>query len=283
MRISVSVGEYAKTPYYVPRIERSVYCMEELCYCIREDAFLLDLTFLNDGLLDWIERECGLRDLARALYPLVHKQGSLSSFAVMILQYVGLYDNEVIREVEQVLKQAAGLSAIERRKSQIDHLVRKKMYPLALKNYDALLQKWQEQDAEGKPLPAVSCLAAIWHNKGVAFAGLMRYDNAAECFLKACELEAGNGSYVDYLAAMRMQLKEKEYIDLVAEHGVLHTDSMELENRFEQAVTEWKQQPDYLRLNSRQELRVRDRQKYLEESERLIQALKDSYRSTVGV
>ena len=58
MRISVSVGEYAKTPYYVPGIERSVYCMEELCYCIREDAFLLDLTFLNDGLLDWIEREC---------------------------------------------------------------------------------------------------------------------------------------------------------------------------------------------------------------------------------
>ena len=108
MRISVSVGEYAKTPYYVPGIERSVYCMEELCYCIREDAFLLDLTFLNDGLLDWIERECGLRDLARALYPLVHKQGSLSSFAVMILQYVGLYDNEVIREVEQVLKQEIG-------------------------------------------------------------------------------------------------------------------------------------------------------------------------------
>ncbi len=283
MRISVSVGEYAKTPYYVPGIERSVYCMEELCYCIKEDAFLLDLTFLNDALLDWIEQECGLRELAKALYPLVHKQGSLSSFAVAILQYVGLYDKNVIHETEQVLKQAAGLSAIERRKSQIDHMVKKKKYTLALKNYDALLQKWQEQDAEGKPLPAVSCLAAIWHNKGVAFAGLMRYDNAAECFLKACELEAGAGSYVDYLAAMRMQLKEKEYIDLVTEHGVLHNDSMELEKRFEQVITEWEQQPDYLRLNNRQELRVRDRQKYLEENERLIQALKDSYRSTVGV
>ena len=160
---------------------------------------------------------------------------------------------------------------------------RKKKYTLALKNYDALLQKWQEQDAEGKTLPAVSCLAAIWHNKGVAFAGLMRYDNAAECFLKACELEAGTGSYVDYLAAMRMQLNEKEYIDLVAEHGVLHNDSMKLEKRFEQVMGEWEQQPDYLRLSNRQELRVRDRQKYLEENERLLQALKDSYRSTVGV
>lgn len=196
MRISVSVGEYAKTPYYVPGIERNVYCMEELCYCIKEDAFLLDLTFLNDDLLDWIEGECGLKELAKALFPLVHKQGSLSSFAVTILQYVGLYDSDTIKQTEQVLKQAAGLSAIERRKTQIDHMVRKKMYLMALNGYDALLQKWQEQDAQGAPLPAVSCLAAIWHNKGVAYAGMMRYDRAAECFLKACELEPEGGRYV---------------------------------------------------------------------------------------
>lgn len=283
MRISVSVGEYAKIPYHVPGIERKVYCVEELCYCIREDAFLLDLTFLDDELLDWIEQECGLKDLAQALYPLVHKQGSLSSFAVTILQYVGLYSQDVIHETEQVLKQAAGLSAIEKRKTQIDHLVRKKKYVLALNGYDGLLQKWQEQEAAGNPLPAVSCLASIWHNKGVAFAGLMRYDNAAECFLKACELEAGAGSYKDYLAAMRMQLDEKEYMDLVSEHKVLHSDSMELEKKLDQFMAEWKQQPDYMRLCSRQELRVNDRQKYLEENERLVQALKDSYRRTVGV
>jgi len=283
MRISVSVGEYAKKPYFVPGIERNVYCMEELCYCMKEDGFLLDLSFLNDGLLTWIEQECGLRELAKALYPLVHKQGSLSSFAVMILQYVGLYDSGTVHEIEQALKQAAGLSAIERRKTQIDHMVRKKKYEAALKGYDALLQKWREQDAGGEPLPAQSFLAAIWHNKGVAYAGLMRYDRAAECFLREQELEGGAGGCLDYLAALRMHFEEKEYVDFVSEHQELYHESLELEKKLEQAEADWEQQPECLRLRSRRERGVSDREKYLEEGDRLVQALKDSYRRTVGV
>ncbi len=283
MRLSVSVGKYAKAPYTVPGIERKVYCMEELCYCIREDAFLLDLSFLNDGLLDWIEKECGLKDLAKALYPLVHKQGSLSSFAVAILQYVGLYDSGAILETEQVLKQAAGLSAIERRKTQVDYLVRKKQYALALDGYDALLKKWKEQDAQGGALPAQSCRAAIWHNMGGAYGGMMRYDRAAECFLKACELDGETGEYEYYLAAMRMQLTEKEYVDLVAEHEVLCSSSLKLEETWNRAMAEWEQQPECLRMRRRRELLAGDGQKYLEENERLIQALKDSYRRMVGV
>lgn len=283
MRLSVSVGKYAKVPYTVPGIERKVYCMEELCYCIREDAFLLDLSFLNDGLLDWIEKECGLKDLAKALYPLVHKQGSLSSFAVAILQYVGLYDSGAVLETEQVLKQAAGLSAIERRKTQVDYLVKKKQYALALDGYDALLKKWGEQDAQGGALPAPSCLSAIWHNMGVAYAGMMRYDRAAECFLKSCELDGEAGDYKDYLAAMRMQLTEKEYVDLVAEHEVLCNPSLQLEDAWKRSMAEWEQQPDCLRTRRRGELLAGERQKYLEESERLVQALKDSYRRMVGV
>ncbi len=281
MRVSVSVGEYAKIPYCVPGLERNVYCVEELCYCIKESAFLLDLSLLNDGLLDWLERECGLKELAKALYPLVHKQGSLSSFAVTILQYAGFYDRETVREVEKVLKQAAGLSAIERRKTQIDYLVTKKKYESALKGYDALLQKWMEQDAQGAVMPAACTLAAIWHNKGAAFAGLMRYDQAAECFRHAYELGGGPDSCVSYLAAMRMQLSEQEYEDFMAEHGDMIQDNVLMKEKWERLTAEWEQKPDCLRLNNRSRLRERDRQKYMEETERLVQALKDNYRRTI--
>ena len=63
-----------------------VYCMEELCCCMKENAFLLDLSLLNDELPDWIEQECGLRELAKALHFMVHKQGSLSGFVTTILR-----------------------------------------------------------------------------------------------------------------------------------------------------------------------------------------------------
>lgn len=280
MRVSVSVGCYAEKPYRIPGLEVDVYSMEELCYCIRENAFLLDPSFLSDGLLGWIEEECGLRELARSLHPLVHKKGTLSEFASAILSYVGFYDQETVRETVQVLKQGAGLDAIERRKRQIDYLVRNKRYKSAISGYDALLDRWQEQESRGEGMPAAGCLAKIWHNKGVAFAGLMLYDRAAECFRKTYELEQKEDYCMSYLAARRMLLSEREYVAFTSEHKELYQYTMRLEKQMERYVREWEQHPDYLRLYNRRELRSGgDVQSYYEDSQRLTQALKDSYRN----
>lgn len=279
MRVSVCVGNYAKTPYCVPGLEINVCCMEELCYCMKENAFMLDMSLMDDGLIEWIEQECGLKELAGALYPLIHKQGSLSGFAVMILEYVGFYDSETIREVEQVLKQGAGLSSIEKRKSQIDYLVRKKKYAAALYGYDLLLKRWEEQETEGAVLPAVSCLAAILHNKGVAFAGMMQYDMAADFFMLAYERDKREEYYIDYLAAKRMRLSENEYVALAAGAPEMYQHTLELEKKVERFSEEWEQQPEYLQLYNRREHRTGgDGKKYYEENERMIQLLKDNYR-----
>lgn len=283
MRVSVCVGNYAKTPYCVPGLEMNVYCMEELCYCMKENAFLLDLSLMNDRLLQWIEQECGLKELAKALHPLVHRQGSLSSFVSMLMEYTGLYGSNVIREVEQMLKQGAGLSQIERRKSQVDYLVRKKKYMAAVREYDGLLARWKEQETSGEPLPAVSCLSAILHNKGVALTGMMLYERAAECFLAAYNADGSEDCYRDYLAAKRMILSESEYVSFAAEQAAAYGQTLALEKDMERLLEEWEQQPEYLLLNSRRENRNGgDRQRYHEESERLIRAMKDSYRSSVS-
>lgn len=279
MRISICVGNYAKVPYRIPELEVNVFSMEELCYCIKENAFLLDLSLLDDRLLNWIERECGLRDLAQKLHPLVHRRGMLSEFAVTILRYVGFYDEETVAETERVLKQGAGLNGLERRKNQVDYLVRKKKYKPALRGYDELLQNWRQEEGEGGDSPAApEFLARIWHNKGVAYAGLMLYEEAAECFGHAYEL-TGSGEYcIDYLAAKRMLLSEEEYVALTGGYGEWHSQILELEKQYKTAAGEWEQQPDYLRLYNRRELRSRDRQKYQEENQRLLKALKSSYR-----
>ena len=282
MHVSACVGNYATTPYCMPGLGINVYSMEELSYCLQENAFLLDFSVMNDSLLDWIDRECGLRELAKALYPLVHKKGSLSAFVVNLMNFVGLYDEQQVAEVEQVLKKGAGLSSIEKKKSQIDYLVRKKKYSAAIRGYDSLIDKWQEQEAEGKLLPAVSCLADILHNKGVALTGLMIYDKAAEFFLKAYETDAREDYYRDYLAAKRMELTESEYVAFAAEDTEGYGLALELEKDVEQLVREWEQQPEYLRLNSRRELRTgENKQRYYDESEQLTQTLKESYRRSV--
>lgn len=283
MGASVCVGNYALTPYCVPGIEINVYCMEELCFILKENAFLLDFSVMEDGLLDWIEKECGLRELAKALHPMIHKQGSLSAFVTVILNYVGLYDKAVVEETEQVLKQGAGLSSVEKKKSQVDYLVKKKKYHVAVKAYDNLIRKWQENVEAGEPLPAAECLALIWHNKGVALAGLMIYERAAECFLKAYELEERRDFYRDYLAAKRMVLTESEYVSFAADNPEGYELTLELEKDMERLTDEWEKQPEYLRLYHHRELRSGDgKQKYYEENERLTQTLKDGYRKSMA-
>lgn len=282
MRVSISVGEYSENPYFVAGLEMPVYCVEELCYCIKENAFLLDAGFMNDSLVDWLENKCGLKDLAKMLYPMVHKQGSLSTFVCAIMEYTGLYESAVIRSVEQVLRTGAGLTGIAKRKSQVDYLAGRKKYASAIRGYDSLLAKWQEQEKEGKELPAASDRAAILHNKGVALAGLMFYAQAAECFQEAYETEKLPRYRMDFLAAKRMELSPEEYVAFAAEQTEDYLNTLELEKTMERLKGDWEEQEEYRRLCTRREWRMsRERQHYYDENERLTQALKESYREFV--
>ena len=281
MRASVCVGNYAKTPYCIVGLEIPVYSMEELCHCIKENAFLLDTSLMNDVLLDWIDRECGLRELAKALHPLVHKKGSLSDFVMMLMKYTGFFSQQVMEDVDRVLKQGAGLSNIEKRKSQIDYMVKKKKYVAALRGYDYLLTKWQEGNTE-EVLPAADVKAAILHNKGVAYAGLMLYSQAAEAFLEAFKQDKKNEYMQAYLAAKRMELPESEYIAFAARMPECYNDTLALEKKLDWLKEVWQQQEDYQYLMQRDMWREgEDKQKYYEENDRVTQALKVGYRMNV--
>ena len=283
MRISICVGKYAAVPYCVPGLELSVYCIEELCYCIRENAFLIDASLMNDDLVNWIDKDCGLTDLAKELYPMVHKKGSLSSFVTMILEFTGLYDGTVTGEVEQTLKKGAGLSGIEKRKSQIDYLVKKKKYGAAIRGYEELLSQWQETLKEGGELPAGKVRSGILHNKGVPFAVLMLYAQAAECFLEAYGIEKDSRMYEDYLAAKRMELAEEAYIAFAAENPQGYEAALKLEQKMEELKKNWRLQPEFLRLQERKGFREDgEMQKYCEDNEQIAQALKSSYRISAG-
>lgn len=167
MKASLCVGEYCETAYNIEELEIRVYCMEELCYCLKENAFLLDMSIMNDKLVDWIGEECRVRELAKQLYPMVHKQGSLSVFVLTILQYVGIYGEEELQAVAQVLKQGSGLSNLEKRKSQIDYMVEKENMPRPFADMICYWRPgviWREKEESFRPEKSGrrSCIIKAW-------------------------------------------------------------------------------------------------------------------------
>lgn len=283
MRLSACVGEYAKTPYEIVNLECRVYCIEELCYALKENAFLLDTTIMNDGLVNWIDSECGLKDLARELHPLVHRQGSLSAFVATIQEYVGMYNAETIRIMTQILKFGAGLTNIEKRKKQIDYLVTRKKYVAALRSYDILLYQWEELEREGKEVPGKEVQAAIIHNKAVVYARMMLYEQAAEEFMRAYQLAGDEADFESYLAAKRIRMDDREYVAFAATYPERHEQTLELEKKMDALRASFEEQPGYELLERRRNWRMgSEKQRYYEDNEELTRNLKNGYRNCVS-
>ena len=66
----------AKQPYEVSRIHCRIYTLEELCYYLSNNLYLIDYTIVNERLCDWIEAELGLLRLAEQLRTMLQKHSS---------------------------------------------------------------------------------------------------------------------------------------------------------------------------------------------------------------
>lgn len=275
----VCVGEYAEHPYVLSKLGVQVYCLEELAYCLKENAFLLDQRIMEDGLLRFLEKDCGLPGLAQVLHPMVHQQGALSGFVSQILQYTGIYDGETIRQVEERLRAGSGLSDYEKQKLQIDHLTEQRRYEEALKAYEELLSSIREnQEMEVPVLREMT--AGILHNEGVIQIRRRFYEQAAELLYQAWEASGKQEDYfADYLAAKRLELPERDYVALAAEYPDEYQIFLQLEQNIETADKSYRETPQYRQLMQLRSLRERgEMDEYGQEIDRILQTLKDDYR-----
>lgn len=274
-RVLLLCGHDATTPYRFANPDVHVYCVEELCYVLKQNAFLLDADIMDKTLVQWLDQECGLHELANALYPMIHKKGTVSAFVLTILEYVGIYDSEELKEVENLLKQGANLSAYEKYKTRIDRIVAGGRYADAIEEYDKLLETLPDMELEIR--------AKVLHNKAVALANLFLYDKAAMFFKESFDMHPLPETMIEYLASMRMQLEEEDYLAHVAEMPEVYEESLELERRVEALSANWEEEIERQRLlQMKQWKQDGDRAKYYQEADRILQALKHSYRYSIG-
>lgn len=270
-RLTEPVGRYAEHPYYIAQTDTSVYCVEELCFTLCQNTFLLDRGLLDLNLAKWLEEECGLRELARPLYGLINQNGSPSAFVGIILEYTHYGSEKKRQETEELLRVSADMDVSARRKHFADYLVGNGRYAQAIMEYEKVLEE----------IPSMNYVmrSELLHNKGVAFCRLFSFAEAAEAFLSAYqENPAFEEAAFCYLTALRLSLPEEDYITFIADHPMWHEQSLEVEKRLEKSRIE------YENSDARRELagvlERRDTEYYRAVSEKLTQMQKD-YRKMV--
>ena len=251
-RVLLCIGKQAEKPYFFDKTCQNIYAIEELCYVLGENAYLLDEEIVDRDLAKWIDEECGLADLARNLYLLVNQKSSAAAFVGTILGYTGYFSKEKTVQIENVLKSGRHLSLYEKRKAKADYLVKRGKYTLAIVEYDSLIKELMDKDKQ--------LLAKVIHNKATALTGLFN-----------C-----------YFAAKRLCMEEQDYIRFVAEHEDGYEISLTLEKKINQIMEQWQraEKKEYMDVLLAYK-EDGNKNLYYKEVEQMINGLKQEYRDCV--
>lgn len=271
-RVILCTGQRAKIPYHFIEPGVNVFCIEELCYVLTQNAFLLGREVVSKELIVWIDKECGCPQLAQALYPYLNQKGSPEAFVSEILSYAGLYGNEIIAQTEKAIKMGENLSVYEKRKKRIDNMVEKGKYEAALSQYDRLL----EELPDGERILS----AKLLHNKGVALCRTFSFAQAAACFESSWELVPEEETCLHFLAAKRMELSDADYIAFAAQREEEYRITLELERRMEVLQKEYQEDETKQRLEQMKAYRNGEEAvKYYAGTDKIARRLKEDYRS----
>ena len=273
-RVLTTVGKVARNPYYFEKVYANLYSIEELCYVLYENAFLIDKDILDKKLVEWIDRECGLTVLARNLYMLINTNALPGSFVGTILEYVGYYTADEIEKAESILRMNVSMNVFEKWKAKADFLYENKHYYLALKEYEHVLAGLDDDENDLR--------SRIYNNMGVTYMALRVYDAAVDCFKKAYEINNDETAFKHLLTAERMRLSENDYIKLIADSEDAYRMSIPIEGEMEEYKAEFDASDKAKHLKDLFELKEqKDAALYYEEITVMTQNLKEEYRDVV--
>ncbi len=273
-RVLTCVGEYAATPLYIDKVYVNIYSAEELCYVLYENAFLIDKDILDRKLVDWIDKELKLSDLARDLTVLINQNASAAAFVGTILSYVGYYSKDEISKAESILRMNVSLNIFEKWKAKADFMAESRHYILAIREYEKLLRSMPDTD-----LPLI---AAVYNNLGVAYMNLFLCDSALKCFEKSYEADNNPEAFRHMLIVKRMSMSDEDYIKEIALDESSYKASITIETDMEEARKAFDKSEQAQNLNALFELKnTGDSAEYYEKIGRIAAKLKDDYRDIV--
>ena len=196
----------AALPYYIEGISWNVYSLEELCYYVEHNTYLLEKDFMNEELCTWIGKEVKNLKLAERLRDIMRMDGRLSEFVLALLVECGYCSRETIKEIIRIVRDMEEKSDFECNKVRADRLMEKEKYLSSIYEYKRLLES-NEAGEQSKEL-----IGNIWHNLGTAYARLFLFQEAIHCYEKAYALNENPESLKECLMAHRCLRDEAGFV-----------------------------------------------------------------------
>lgn len=269
------VGRYAELPYYFEKLDRRIYSVEELCYLLVQSAYMMEDDFPDEGLIVWLKDQCGLAELSAKLTGYTDRRGEAADAVRLILEYVQYNTRDEIERTIGILNENQGRNMYEKRLARAGHFLREGRLMRALAEYEEI-RGFMSGAGD-------SLTGGVLHNEAVICARLFLFDRAAKLYREAYDMTGNEASYLGYLAAIRMNSDEQEYVDFIGRHPDAHMLSLELEKRYDEAYDLYDADEDNLRIRAMDVLRAEGRtEEFLNLLNNEVAGVRSEYRSLLG-
>ena len=200
---------HATHPYEITRIHCRIFTIEELCYYLCNNLYLIDYTIMNEQLCTWLDEELGMTDLANALRDVLRLRGSVEKFVLTILKSSRIYREPEMIRIQNVLEHLKNQKDIERQKYKGDNLLESGEVEEAILVYQAILNQEKDESVDDK------FYGKIYAGLGAAYGRLFLYQESARMYDRAYQICGDKVLLKPYLYASYKYMSMEEYHILI--------------------------------------------------------------------
>ena len=205
-------NKHAEHPYEISRIHCKIFTIEELCYYLCNNLYLIDYTIMNEQLCTWLDEELEMQELAGMLRDVIRLNGSVEKFVLTILKYSRIYREPEMIRIQNVLERLKNQKDIERQKYKGDNLLESGEIEEAIIVYQAILNQDKDETVDPK------FYGRIYAGLGAAYGRLFLYEESAKMYDRAYQICEDKVLLKPYLYASYKYMSLEEYHILLTKH-----------------------------------------------------------------
>lgn len=211
----------AKHPYEVTRIRRKIYTIEELCYYLCNNLYLIDYTIMNSQLCDWVGEELEMENLAVKLSSSLERHNSVEHFVLLILNESQIYSSAEVSHIQSVLQHLKNQNEIERKKFKADNLQENGEIQAAIQIYHEIIHGETDHTVDQK------FYGRVYGCMGAAFGKMFLYKEAADMYEEAYQICEEETMLKAYLYCCYRYMKLDDYQAMVKQNQIFeYTDKL---------------------------------------------------------
>lgn len=229
----------AATPFYVESISTNLFSIEELCFFLYHNIYLLDGTIINERLCKWIQDDLGYKDLGMKLNRQLRDGVDVEGFILPIFKEVNYLSHEEYKSLGIKIEQLDEQPDVVKDKLKGDCLVRYGKYINGIKVYKEILDNLDDTNLGGQ------FKGTVYHNMGCAYARLFQMDEAMDCLKEGCELLHTRAAIKSYLGTLYITKSSTEFEQEANQLGVDEQTKNEILHELQKSESEDVNSPVY--------------------------------------